>query len=162
MNRYHIQPWPRICCCLLHLFEANTARSVPIKSCSKEELLCAYHKIYNWLTLRGFKPLLHKLDNKTSKDVKAFVATEETCIQYTPRASIAQTPPNTPYAHGRIIVSPAWQAFQNRSPLPSGAASQLNAIPHSTCYIHVVKILSSWYTKCSKICSPSTLHPWHP
>ncbi len=47
-------------------------------------MLRAYRKIYEWLTHSGFKPLLHKLDNETSKDVKAFVATEQTRIQYTP------------------------------------------------------------------------------
>jgi hypothetical protein len=51
---------------------------------SKEELLCAYHEIYKWLTHHGFKSLLHKLDNETSKDVEAFVAMEQTHMQYTP------------------------------------------------------------------------------
>jgi hypothetical protein len=69
---------------VFYIFNANAIQSVPIKNCSKEELLCAYCKIYKWLTLRGFKPLLHKLDNKTSKDVETFVATENTRIQYTP------------------------------------------------------------------------------
>jgi hypothetical protein len=55
------------------------------------------------------------------------------------RTSIAQTLLNGPYAHGRIIFLPAWQAFPNLFPLPTGAASQLNAIPPSTCYICVVK-----------------------
>ncbi len=58
--------------------------SVPIKNRSKEELLCAYHKIYAWHTFRGFKPLLHKLHNETSRDVQTFVATKQTHIQYTP------------------------------------------------------------------------------
>jgi hypothetical protein len=69
---------------VFYIFDANAIQSVPIKNRSKEELHCAYYKIYKWLTHHGFKPLLHKLDNKTSKDVKAFVATEQTCIQYTP------------------------------------------------------------------------------
>jgi hypothetical protein len=69
---------------VFYIFDANAIWSVPVKNRSKEKLLCAYQEIYDWLTHRGFKPLLHKLDNKTSKDVKAFVATEQTCIQYTP------------------------------------------------------------------------------
>jgi hypothetical protein len=69
---------------VFYKFNANTICSIPIKNCSKEELLCEYCKIYTWLTLRGFKPLLHKLNNKTSKDVETFVTTEQTCIQYTP------------------------------------------------------------------------------
>jgi hypothetical protein len=69
---------------VFYIYNVNVICSILIKNCSKEELLCAYHKIYAWLTLRGFKPLLHKLDNKTSKDVKTFVATKQTRIQYTP------------------------------------------------------------------------------
>jgi hypothetical protein len=57
---------------VFYIFDANTICSVLIKNSSKEELLCAYCKIYAWLTLCGFKPLLHKLDNETSKDVKMF------------------------------------------------------------------------------------------
>jgi hypothetical protein len=69
---------------VFYIFDANVIRSVPIKNQSKEELLHAYRKIYDWHTHCGFKSLLHKLDNETSKDAKAFVATEQTCIQYTP------------------------------------------------------------------------------
>jgi hypothetical protein len=57
---------------VFYIFNANTFQSVPIKNCSKEELLCAFCKIYAWLTLCGFKPLLHKLNNDTSKDVKRY------------------------------------------------------------------------------------------
>jgi hypothetical protein len=69
---------------VIYILDANAIWSVPIKNWSKEELLCAYRKIYTWLTPCSFKPLLHKLDNKTSKDVKALVTTEQTPIQYTP------------------------------------------------------------------------------
>ncbi len=44
-----------------YIFDANTIQFVTIKNCSGEELLCAYCKIYKWLTLRSFKPLLHIL-----------------------------------------------------------------------------------------------------
>jgi hypothetical protein len=73
-----------------------------------------------------------------------------------PRTSIAQTLPNVPYAHGRITFLLAWQDYQNHSPLLTGVASQCNAMPHSTCYVHVVKILSSWHTKRLRGCSLST------
>jgi hypothetical protein len=39
-----------------------------------------------------------------------------------PQISIAQTPPNKPYAQRIIIFSLAWQASQNPSPLPTVAA----------------------------------------
>lgn len=41
---------------VFYVFDANYTCSVPIKNRSKEELLSAYRKTYEWLTLRGFKP----------------------------------------------------------------------------------------------------------
>jgi hypothetical protein len=79
-----------------------------------------------------------------------------------PRTSIAQTPPNVLYAHGRIIFSMGWQDYQNHSPLPTGVASQHHAMHHSTCYVHVVKILPSRHSKRSRGCSLSMPHPWLP
>jgi hypothetical protein len=38
---------------VFYILNANAVRSVPIKNCSKEELLPAYCKIYKWLTLCG-------------------------------------------------------------------------------------------------------------
>ena len=40
--------------------------------------------MYAYCEQRGFKPLLHKLDNETSKDVEEFVASQNTAMQYTP------------------------------------------------------------------------------
>jgi hypothetical protein len=40
--------------------------------------------VYAWLTIRDYRPLLHKLDNKTSRNIKAFFAAEQVKIQYTP------------------------------------------------------------------------------
>ena len=61
---------------LFYIFDPNYIKSVPICNCSKEELLRAYTKVYAWLTAQGYRPLLHKLDNETSRDVEAFVAAE--------------------------------------------------------------------------------------
>ena len=41
---------------VFYVFDANYTCSVPIKNRSKEELLSAYRKTYEWMTLRGFKP----------------------------------------------------------------------------------------------------------
>ncbi len=67
---------------VFYIFNSNVTCTVPIKNWTKKELLCAYCEIYAWLTLCRFEPLLHKLDNKTSKEVKTFVPMEQTCIQY--------------------------------------------------------------------------------
>ncbi len=102
------------------------------------------------------------LTMKHQKTSKSLLPLNKLAFNTLHHTSITQTPPNGPYAHEKIIFLPAWQAFPNLFPLPTGAASQLNAIPPLTCYILVIKILSSWHTKHLKISSPLTLHPWHP
>jgi hypothetical protein len=77
---------------VFYIFDANYVRSVPIKNRSKKELLRAYQEIYKWLTQCGFKSLLHKLDNKTSHDMEAFVKSQHTHLQYTP-SNIHRTNP---------------------------------------------------------------------
>jgi hypothetical protein len=67
-----------------YVYDANFIASVPIKNRTKEELLHAYQLTYKYLTSRGFKPQLHKMDNKTSKDVEDFIASQNTDLQYTP------------------------------------------------------------------------------
>ncbi len=59
------------------MYDPNYIKSVPIKNRSKEELLQAYTEVYAWLTARGYRPLLQKLDNKTSHDVVAFIVAEQ-------------------------------------------------------------------------------------
>jgi len=69
---------------VFYIYDANYIRTVPIKSRLKEELLRAYHEVYEWLALRGFKPLLHKMDNETSHEVEKFIHGQQTHLQYTP------------------------------------------------------------------------------
>jgi hypothetical protein len=69
---------------LFYVYNPNYIKSVPIKNQSKEELLRAYKEVYTWLTAHGYRPLLHKLDNKTSQDFKAFIVVAQVKIQYTP------------------------------------------------------------------------------
>jgi hypothetical protein len=69
---------------IFYVNNANVISSVPIKNCTKEELLRAYQLAYEYLTCRGFKPLLHKMDNETSKDVEDFIKSQQMTLQYTP------------------------------------------------------------------------------
>ena len=71
---------------VFYVFDANYICSVPIKNWSKEELLHAYRKTYEWLTLCGFKPLLHKMENETSHEIENFIHLQQTHLQYTPSA----------------------------------------------------------------------------
>jgi hypothetical protein len=104
---------------LFYIYNANAIWSVPIKNRSKEELLRAITEVYAWLTARGYRPLLHKMDNETSHDLDAFIALEQVKIQYCPpnmhrtnpakstvrtwknnfMAEIARLPPLFPLAH---------------------------------------------------------------
>jgi len=69
---------------IFYAYDPNSILSVPIKSRAKGELLRAYEKIYAYLTSRGYKPKLHKLDNETSKDVEQFIQEQQAKYQYTP------------------------------------------------------------------------------
>ena len=69
---------------VFYIYDANYICSIPIKNRSKEELNRAYHEVYEWLGMRGFKPLLHKMDNETSHEVEKFIQGQQTRIQYTP------------------------------------------------------------------------------
>ena len=47
-------------------------------------ILRAVTEVYAWLTAREYWPLLHKMDNEMSHDVKAFIPAEQLKLQYTP------------------------------------------------------------------------------
>jgi hypothetical protein len=102
------------------------------------------------------------LTTKHPKMSKCLLPQSKLASSTLPQTSIAQTPPNVPYAHGRITFLPAWQDCQHQSPLPTSVVSLHNVMPHSTCYVHVVKILSSWHTKHSRGHSLLTPLPWLP
>ncbi len=68
---------------IFYVYDANFVKSVPIKSQSKEELLRAYPLVHAYLTARGFKPQIHKMDSKISHDIKTFIHEDNTRLQYT-------------------------------------------------------------------------------
>ncbi len=147
---------------VFYIFDANAILSVPIKNWSKEELLQAYCEIYEWLTQQGFKPLLHKLDNKTSKDVKTFVPKEQTCIQYTPPDIRCKDPAKRAIHTWKNHFLARMTGPPKSFPIANWCRLTTHGMLHSICYVHVVKILSSWHTKCLRGCSLSTPHPWLP
>jgi hypothetical protein len=75
--------WGNAYVAIFYIYDANAIWSVPIKNRSKEELLRAVTELYAWLTARGYRPLLHKIDNEMSHNVKTFIATEQVKLQYT-------------------------------------------------------------------------------
>jgi hypothetical protein len=70
---------------IFYVVDANCIKSYPIKSHHRTELLKAYTDIYQDLCIRGYRPQLHKLDNKTSWDVEDFIAENKGKHRYTPR-----------------------------------------------------------------------------
>ena len=40
-------------------------------------------EVYEWFEKRGFKPTLHRMDNKTSAEVEHFIAEQNTNVKYT-------------------------------------------------------------------------------
>jgi hypothetical protein len=115
---------------VFYIYNANAICSVPIKNRSKEELLHAYCKIYAWLTLHGFKPLLHKLDNKHPKMSKLLSPPNKHASTTFHQISIAQTPPNGLYAPGKIIFLLAWQAFPNLFPFKKSSIDGKQYLDH--------------------------------
>ena len=147
---------------VFYVYDANYIRSIPIKSQSKEELLRAYNEVYEWLTVRGFKPLLHKMDNETSHEVKNSIKGKTLAFSTLHRTCTTPIQRNGRYALGRITSSRALPASQSPSPLQTGAASPNSAMPPSTCSARVVRTPSSPPTKRSKDPSLLMLLPWLP
>jgi hypothetical protein len=61
--------WGNAHVAVFYIYDANAIWSVPIKNRSKEELLRAVTEVHAWLTARGYRPILHKMDNQISHDI---------------------------------------------------------------------------------------------
>ena len=53
----------RKCVVVFYVFDKNVIKLVTIKNRTQGELMRAYKEVYDYLTMRGHKPRLHKLDN---------------------------------------------------------------------------------------------------
>lgn len=51
---------------VFYVYDPNFIKGVPIKSRNKENMLDSYKHIYKYCEERGFKPILHRMDNETS------------------------------------------------------------------------------------------------
>ena len=82
-------PFPRVSnrgnkyICVFYIYDANFIKGVPIKSRHRSELQRAYEQVYKWCEARGFKPLLHRLDNERSQEVENFILSQDADVQYT-------------------------------------------------------------------------------
>jgi hypothetical protein len=54
---------------VMYDFDSNTINAVAIKNTKKESLIKGYNDMYEDLRKAGINPVLHQLDNETSKDL---------------------------------------------------------------------------------------------
>ena len=99
-------------------YNANFIKGIAIKAWYSSELLKAYNTVYDWCKTRGYKPILHQMDNETSAEVEGFIKEQDTNIQYTApgkhcapeeravqtykscfKSTTASLPPDFPIAH---------------------------------------------------------------
>jgi hypothetical protein len=143
---------------IFYIYNANFIVSVPIKNRTKQELLCAYQITYKYLSSCGFKPHLHKMDNKTSKDVEDFIQSQHTTLQYTP-PDIHHTNSAKQAICIRITSPQVLPAYQNLSPLPTGFTSPTNATTQSTCFVPAARIPSSLLLRPWKVLENESARP---
>jgi hypothetical protein len=60
-----------------YVYDCNYVKVIPMKSRSASEWVKAYYHIHQQLTVEGFKPKLHTLDNKASATLKIFLTAND-------------------------------------------------------------------------------------
>ena len=115
--------------CVFYIFDPNYnyIKGNPIKSRHSSKLLKAYKDVYHWCESRGFKPVLHCMDNETPKEVEDFIQSHQTDLHYLPpgrhcRPAEKQCKPTKSASSLRQLRSP--RSFQS----PPGAGSYVDQI----------------------------------
>ena len=67
---------------VFYVYDSNFIKGIPVKSRHKTDLMTTYKKVYSWCEARGYKPILHRMDNETSAEVEDFIASQRTNLQY--------------------------------------------------------------------------------
>eukprot|EP00957_Ditylum_brightwellii_P004279 325024-Ditylum_brightwellii.AAC.1 len=88
---------------VFYSYDANYIQGIPTKNRSAGELKRAYAEAYEMMRPRRYKPKLHKLNNETSCELKAWIEKEQTTMQYTP-----------PDMHRTNTAKKAIQTWKNR------------------------------------------------
>ena len=83
-------------------YDSNSIIAEPMKSRSGPEMLRAYQAIFDYLSKRGFRPQLQRLDNEASKELKGFMEEKEVDFQFTPT-----------HSHRRNAAERAIRTFKN-------------------------------------------------
>ena len=87
---------------ILYSYDCNAILAEPIKSRTAQDILQAYQKIIKFLTVRGYKPTTHWLDNEASAIMKEYDTEEKIKYQLAP-----------PYTHRRNAAERAIRTWKN-------------------------------------------------
>ena len=59
---------------VLYSYDGNSILVRPMKNRENKEFLRVYTELMHYLTIRGLKPTIHRLDNEASKEYKNTMA----------------------------------------------------------------------------------------
>jgi hypothetical protein len=107
---------------------SNAILTEPLKSQTKMELLHAYIKIHTFLTKRGLKAILQKLDNNAPGKLQIFMSQNDVSFQLVPPR---QHQRNTSLPLERITLCLHLLPPIHSSRSIYGAASSTKHLPHS-------------------------------
>eukprot|EP00957_Ditylum_brightwellii_P138443 10552437-Ditylum_brightwellii.AAC.1 len=69
---------------VFYSYDTNYIQGISIKNRSAGEFERVYAEAYEMMRTKEYKPKLHKLDNETSHELKAWIERQQTIAQYTP------------------------------------------------------------------------------
>jgi hypothetical protein len=69
---------------VLYDYDSNSIHGEPMRNKSSSEIIRAYIIVYNKLGKAGLKPLLHRLDNECSNELREFMTERQIQIQLVP------------------------------------------------------------------------------
>ncbi len=126
---------------VLYDYDSNAILTEPLKNRAGGEILRAYTKLCNYLSVRGFKPKTHWLDNEASTALKTFNRAHHIEYQLVP-----------PHMHRRNAAERAIRTFKNH--LVTGLCSTDDAFP-----LHLWDRLLPQATQTLNMLRPSRRNP---
>ena len=90
------------CIMVVYDYDSNSILAEPMKSRSGTEMRRAHQTIFEYLSKRGFRPKLQRLDNEVSRELKEFMEEKDVDFQLTPT-----------HSHRRNAAERAIRTFKN-------------------------------------------------
>ena len=121
-------------CFVMYSYDTNAILVYPIKNRSTNELLQAYDKGITYLTMKGFKPNMHFLDNEAPEQLQQYDIKNNIPFNLSLLISIDEMQLNAPFGRGKItsfqVYAPCIQIFL----CTCGTVSYNNRSLHLICY----------------------------